>query len=57
MQINAKIYIGDQYLGKAKIDWPELSFEENLKISEQLLNKWLGRTGKMAEMIKALKEI
>lgn len=59
--MKAKIYIGDHYLGEANIEWPdisfELSFEERLKISERLLNRWLNRTGRMSEMIKALKSI
>lgn len=55
--MRAKIYIGGHYFGKAEIELPELSFEDRLRISERLLNRWLRRTGKMSEMIKALKSI
>ena len=57
--MKAKAYVADVFVDKCKICEGDslLTFEDKLKISEELLNRWLRRTGNMSKMIKALKAI
>ena len=56
--MKAKAYVADVFVDKCKICEGDslLTFEDQLKISEELFNRWLRRTGNMSKMIKALND-